>query len=57
MAEHVPVSCPVCNKPMRLVSVIPSLSFSPALHTYECGTCKEVRTVEARPARGHETPS
>lgn len=47
MTELIQTACPACNKPMRLVSIVPSLWFAPALHTYQCTFCNELVTLEA----------
>jgi hypothetical protein len=45
-ANKEPRPCQECSEPMALVSSVPRLSHMPELHTYKCGSCGNVETIE-----------
>lgn len=46
--------CPRCAKPMRLARIVPAVAGHPELCTFECVECREVTTIEAKPATALE---
>jgi hypothetical protein len=44
-ADRPSLDCHVCGKAMRLANVVPKLGPHPALHSFKCDNCGEVRTI------------
>ena len=43
MVENAP-KCPNCGQSMRLARVVPAVAGHPELRSFECGSCREVKT-------------
>lgn len=38
------LKCPNCGHPMRLARVVPAVAGHPELRSFECTSCREVKT-------------